>query len=161
MKTWKLTKLFPPPNIQLRKYFKFEGDSAPLFLLLPRCITELSSMRSYDNLARTDVTFTSCEMEEVKASASIAWGCLVDGLVALICLDSCYGQPDRWGEVLLTFPNGPLTFQFRFLYFASSQLPRSSPTYSLWCQSGLRGEGFGCYAIWTTGLLYWSWSLAC
>ena len=36
-------------------------------LLLPRYMTELSDRKLYENISRTDVTFTSYEMEEVEA----------------------------------------------------------------------------------------------
>ena len=41
---------------------------APQFMLLSYCITELVGMKTYKNLSRTDVVFTSLEMEEVEAS---------------------------------------------------------------------------------------------
>ena len=59
MKAKKFTKLLPLVNVRSRRYYRFKGAKASQLLLLLRCVTELSSARTYDNISRTDVTFTS------------------------------------------------------------------------------------------------------
>ena len=58
-----LPKLLPPPGVCARRYYRSVGDTAPHFLLLPRCITELARVMTYENLSRTDVVLTSPEMK--------------------------------------------------------------------------------------------------
>ena len=36
--------------------FWLEGNPAPQFQLFPQCITEVSGMRAYENILRSDVT---------------------------------------------------------------------------------------------------------
>ena len=42
----------------------FEGVSSPSILLLRCCITNLTGMKSFDSVSRSDVTFTSSEIKE-------------------------------------------------------------------------------------------------
>ena len=65
-----LTKLIPPMNPKSRKY-NFQGDRYPQYLLLPQCVTELSGLISFENISRSDATFTTSEMEEVEAASRV------------------------------------------------------------------------------------------
>ena len=62
-------KLLPFPPAHSRKCYKFGGVCFPSVFPLPLCITELTGMRTYDSLARSDVTLTSYEIEELKSSS--------------------------------------------------------------------------------------------
>ena len=89
----KLLKLFPPPNVQSRRYCKFKGDSAPQFLMLTHCITELEGIQTYDNFGGTYVGFTCFEVEGVEGiNEETIGGSLMDGLVAVFCSVSCHCQ---------------------------------------------------------------------
>ena len=102
MRAKKLLKLFPPPNVQSRRYCKFKGDSAPQFLKLTHCTTELEGIQTYDNFDRTYVGFTCFEVEEVEGiSEGNYWrqphgwtgGCI------LLCLLSLPARRRRRGTI--------------------------------------------------------------
>ena len=107
MKAKKLIMLFPSPNICPRRYHRFEGDTATHLLLLPRCIIELSGIRTYSNISRmSHVTLTFSDEGSGGTGEDTAGGSLVDGLVAVFCLVSRHSQFQGPGEVPLDFPDG-------------------------------------------------------
>ena len=69
LKSKKLVNLLSFPPTRTGKYYMFKGVLFPAVMLLPRCITDLKGMKTSDLVSRSDVTFTSSEIEEVESAA--------------------------------------------------------------------------------------------
>ena len=101
---------------------------APEFLLLPWCFINLSSMRSYNNASRTDVTLTSIAVEEVEASARSLLDAILDGLMAHFCSFSHYsqlkGSAKSYRLILTRALNLVMMAKTAFILWANSVLKR-------------------------------------
>ena len=87
LKTRKVVKLLPFPQVKARKNYKFEGFA----LWQPHSTTNLTGMKTYDNLSRFDVIFSSFGIEEVESPVQtfievlpwIDWWLYAAGSIAL------------------------------------------------------------------------------
>ena len=69
MQSKKVSKLLPYPGVRSRRFYRLEREEVIKFHVFPRLITELAAMRSYENMAKTDMVLLSSEAEELEAAA--------------------------------------------------------------------------------------------
>ena len=65
----KVSKLLPLSGVRSRCYYHFEGEEVANSHFLPRHMTELAGIRSYENLNKADVVLSSSEAEDLEAAA--------------------------------------------------------------------------------------------
>ena len=65
----KSSKLFQYQGVRRHKFYWFQGEELTNAKALNRHIAELAGLRSFDNLNKTDVVWSSTEMEDVGATA--------------------------------------------------------------------------------------------
>ena len=68
MHSQKVAKLLPYPSIKGRRCYQFEGKEVVHHCALPCGITKIIDVKSFENLAKTNVVFSSSEMEDVEAT---------------------------------------------------------------------------------------------
>ena len=68
MRSWKLFKLLQFPGVHSRKFYRFEGEDITKAKALNRHVTELAELRSFDNLNKTGVIWSSTEDEEMEVA---------------------------------------------------------------------------------------------
>ena len=64
----KMSKFLPYPRVRSRKYYSFDREESSRSHSLPRSVTELGDLKSYENL-KTDVILSSTEAEDLEPAA--------------------------------------------------------------------------------------------
>ena len=68
MRSWEVSKLLQYPGVRSRKFYWFEGEDVTNAKVLNRHVTELAGWRSFDNLNKTEVIWSSTEVEDMEAA---------------------------------------------------------------------------------------------
>ena len=68
MRFKKVLKLLFYPGVRSCRFYRFEGEESTKPCSLNRHVTELTGMRSFDNLNKTDVILSSSEAEDMEAA---------------------------------------------------------------------------------------------
>ena len=68
MRSWKVSKLLQFLGVRSRKFYHFEGEDITKAKALNHHVMELAGLRSFDNLNKMDVIWSSLEAEEMEAA---------------------------------------------------------------------------------------------
>ena len=68
MRSRKVSKLLQYQGVRSRKFYRFEGENITKAKALNYHVTELAGLCTFDNLKKTDVTWSSTEAEDMEAA---------------------------------------------------------------------------------------------